>query len=114
MSSRWVDENKYPKNYDNFPEDFLESLVDWVNKLQQTYNVSFKEDFVFDGLQRRISEYTKNLRKQIEDIVEAMGVCGVRLERNWPKHRDGKWFLATYDDALLFNEFNYQMQEDDE
>lgn len=113
MSSLWVDENRYPKNYNDFPGDFTEDLVDWMNKLQQAYDVSFKEDKVYNGLRRTISDYTKGLRKQMEAIIEAMSVCGVQLERNWPGHRDGKWFLATYNDALLFNEFNYQMKEDD-
>lgn len=77
----------FPDDYERLDEDARRTLVDWLNWCQERANKTDDPDLKlkYEG--------------RIKSIQSVMYQCDVFIEYGWVGH-EGKWFMATYDDAI--------------
>lgn len=97
-----INENDYPQNYDWMPESVKTKMLAQLNDLKDhsmnyykwMNNRSFKQE-ERDFYRRQFNEITR----EMYDIKDFLRDCGIMVECGWVGHH-GKFFLATYDDAV--------------
>lgn len=104
----YVDENEYPQNYDWLPQEKQQAIVDLANSLYKRRSAVWR---IAHSKSDTVKKHRDFLMRQWESICEredgVWDICdalGIKLEYGWVGHRD-TYFLATYNDALVQQDY---------
>lgn len=111
----YVDENKYPQNYDWLPQEKQQAIIDMMNETSDSrsrlYRMARSKDFQnhADFLERQWRKW----RDREDAMIDMLDAIGIKVGYNWVGHR-GTYFLATYDDALAQQDYYDDIARDAE
>lgn len=111
----YVDENKYPQNYDWLSQEKQQAIIDMMNETSDSrsrlYRMARSKDFQKhnDFLERQ----WKKMCDREDAMMDMLDAIGIKVEYDWVGHR-GTYFLATYDDALAQQDYYDDIARDAE
>lgn len=98
----------YPYDYDWLPEEKRQAILDWLNDATKTRDSYFENSRSFvNEIAKAYRGYYKDQCARIRSAVSILEALGIMAEYNWAGHRR-EWILATYADAEM--EENWQFQ----
>lgn len=104
----YIDENEYPQNYDWIPQDKQDAIVDFLNDSEKNRMSVFNMARSKNPAAKKHAAFLEQQWRErcaahhaIENLLESLGI---KAEYDWVGHR-GKYFLATYDDALAEQDY---------
>ena len=112
----YLDEDCFPADYDWLTQEQQEGILRAVKEYRD-HAASLWHDYQsHKGTDE--SEYFRQAWRRAEDVACAidrflLDVLNIHVEYNWCGHR-GKYFLATYNDAVAENDYYYDIALDAE
>lgn len=114
--SLYIDETKYPHDYDWLPTDRQQAIIDYLNDLSESRMRTFalgrssitKKSEHKEFIERQWQEYCD----KEDGALDLLDALGIKVEHDWAGHRG--WFLATYNDALAQQEYYDDIAHDAE
>ena len=112
----YINENEYPQNYDWLSQKQQDAILDYITDGAEYARHWWR--MYCEHKNKDDADVYKKIWKEIEDELDAISyflgvVLGIKIEYGWCGHR-GKYFLATYDDAVAENDYYYDIALDAE
>lgn len=109
----YVDENKYPQNYDWLSDAQVLSLLRAWRDREEMAREYAQKGYSF-GPDTDYYTESENILRENEAIHEFLvSALNIHIEHGWSGYR-GKYFLATYDDAVAENDYYLDIARDAE
>lgn len=112
----YINENEYPQNYDWLSQEQQDAILDYIADGAELARNWWRMYCKHKG--KDDADFYKKYWKETEDELNAVIyflaiILGIKVEYDWCGHR-GKYFLATYDDAVSENDYYYDIARDAE
>lgn len=110
----YLDEDCFPADYDWLTQEQQEGILRAVKEYRNHAAKLWRDYQNHKGTDE--SEYFRQVWRRAEDIAYAidkflLDVLNIHVEYNWCGHRN-QYFLATYDDAVVENDYYYNIARD--
>lgn len=101
-----IDIRKYEENqaFTKLDPYEREELLAWFNKRQARLNYHLREN-------KNDIDTIQNYIGQLRGARDSLATLGILVEYNWPGQHRRKWFFPTYDDALDYEEWQFQCRD---
>lgn len=112
----YIDETKYPHDYDWLSADKQQAIIDYLNDLSESRTRTFalgrssiaKKPEHKAFIERQWQKYCD----KEDGALDLLDALGIKVEHDWVGHRGN--FLATYNDALAQQEYYDDIAHDAE
>lgn len=112
----YINEDEYPQNYDWLSQKQQDAILDYI-----TDGAEYAQHWwrmYCEHKNKDDADVYKKIWEEVVDELDAIShfldvVLGIKVEYDWRGHR-GKYFLATYDDAVAENDYYYDIALDAE
>lgn len=113
----YIDETKYPHDYDWLSADKQQAIIDYLNDLSESRTRTFA--LGRSSIAKKNPEHRAFIESRwqqycyMEDgALNLLDALGIKVEYDWVGHRGA--FLATYNDALAQQEYYDDIAHDAE
>ena len=107
----YINEDEYPQNYDWLSQKQQDAILDYITEGAEYARHWWR--MYCEHQNKDDADVYKKIWKEIEDELDAIShflgvVLGIKVEYGRCGHR-GKYFLATYNDAVAENDYYYDI-----
>lgn len=112
----YINEDEYPQNYDWLSQKQQDAILDYITEGAEYAQHWWR--MYCEHQNENDADVYKKVWEEIADELDAIShfldvVLGIKVEYGWCGHRN-KHFLATYNDAVVENNYYYEIACDTE